>query len=244
MSNTVQSGAGTAAPLGLLSRFIGIITSPRATFESVVAHPKVLGMLALTVGIIIAGTVLPMTTEAGKQATLETQIRQMESFGVKVNDQMYDRMQQGMSRAPYTTAASILVFAPVMVAIMSGILFAIFTAGMGGTATYKQVMAVVVHAGVVSCLSLFLTGPLNYIRGTMVTSVTNLGALLPFAEGSFIGRVAGMIDIFRVWWVIVLAMGLAVLYRRRTQPIAITFFAIYAVIALVAATVMSRFGGN
>ena len=52
-NTTVQTGA-TPAPKSLLARFIGVITSPRATFESVVAHPKWLGMLALTTVLIVA----------------------------------------------------------------------------------------------------------------------------------------------------------------------------------------------
>ena len=47
MANTsVQAGA-VPAPKGLIARAIGIITSPRATYEAVVAHPKWFGMLAL-----------------------------------------------------------------------------------------------------------------------------------------------------------------------------------------------------
>ena len=63
-------------------------------------------------------------------------------------------------------------------------------------------------------------------------------------EGSFLGKLLGMIDLFIVWWVIVLAIGLGVLYRRRTQPIAIALFGVYAVIALGGAAIMSRFGGT
>ena len=37
---------------------------------------------------------------------------------------------------------------------------------------------------------------------------------------SFVGRVLAMTDLFLIWYVLVLAIGLAVLYRRRTQPIA------------------------
>jgi hypothetical protein len=47
-----------------------------------------------------------------------------------------------------------------------------------------------------------------------------------------------------VWWLFVLAVGLAVLYRRRTQPIAFGLFGVYAVIALGVAAVMSRLGGT
>jgi hypothetical protein len=63
-------------------------------------------------------------------------------------------------------------------------------------------------------------------------------------DASFLGKLAGMIDLFIIWSVIVLSMGLAVLYRRKTQPIAIALFSIYAVIALGVAAFMSRGGTN
>ena len=244
MANTaVQTGA-LPAPKGLVARFIGIITEPRATFESVAAHPKWLGMLALTTAIVLVCTVLPMTTEGGKEAMLETQVRQMESFGMQVNDQMYQQMRSRMGIAPYTTAAGVLIMSPIITAALAGILFAVFNAAMGGNASFKQVFSIVVHAGVISALGQLVTGPLNYFRGTMA-SATNLGVLLPMLpEGAFVTRLAGMIDLFVIWWVFILAVGAAVLYRRRTQPIAITLFGVYAVIALVAAAVMSRVGGT
>jgi hypothetical protein len=108
----------------------------------------------------------------------------------------------------------------------------------------KQVYAVVVHAGVIQALAQLFTGPLNYFRQSM-TSATSLSVLLPMLpDGSFAARLAGMIDLFLIWWVVALAIGLAVLFRRRTQPIAISLFAVYAVIALGAAAVMSRLGGT
>jgi len=244
MANTVVQTGALPAPKGLVARFIGIITEPRATFESVAAHPKWLGMLALTTALVLVCTVLPMTTEGGKEAMLETQVRQMESFGMQVNDQMYQQMRSRMGIAPYTTAAGVLVMSPIITAALAGILFAVFNAAMGGNASFKQVYSIVVHAGVISALGQLVTGPLNYFRGTMA-SATNLGVLLPMLpEGAFVTRLAGMIDLFVIWWVFILAVGAAVLYRRRTQPIAITLFGVYAVIALVAAAVMSRLGGT
>ena len=218
-----------------------MITSPRATYESVVAHPKWFGMLALTTLLVTFGTVLPMTTEAGRQATLDTQVRQMESFGMKVNDEMYEQMQKRMGIAPYTTAAGVLIMSPIISLIFAGILFAVFNAAMGGTSSFKQVYAVVVHAAAVSSVGQVFTGMVNYFRGSM-SSTTNLSALLPmFDDKSFIGRLAGMVDLFIIWWLIVLAIGLAVLYRRRTQPIATGLFAVYGAIALTVAAIMSRF---
>jgi hypothetical protein len=200
-------------------------------------------MLATTIILILFFTILPLTTEEGKQAALDQRVSQMEAFGSHVDDAQYERMRQGMAVAPYFAGGMILLVAPIMVTIISGILFAVFNAAMGGEASFKQLFSVVVHAGAVSTLSAVFTGPLNYFRGA-VGSATNLGVLLPMIdEKSFVGRLLGMTDLFIIWWLIVLAIGLAVLYRRRTQPIAISLLAIYAVIALSFAAVMSRAGG-
>ena len=79
-----------------------------------------------------------------------------------VNDQMYDGMRRACAGPRTTTPASMLVFMPLMAAIIAGILFAIFNAALGGTATFKQVFAVVVHAGADRRLAQLFTGPLNY----------------------------------------------------------------------------------
>ena len=245
MANTTSVETGAAsAPKNLLARFVGVITSPRATYESIVAHPKWLGMLVLTTLIMAVCTTLPMTTEAGKDAALEQQVRQMESFGVTVNDEMYAGLQKQMAIAPYTTAGGIIVMSPIMSIIFVAILFVIFNVAMGGTATFKHVFVVWVHAGAITTLGQMFTGPFNYFRGSM-TSATNLAVVLPMLpDGSFVAKLAGMIDLFVIWWLIVLAMGLAVLYRRKTQSIAIMLFSIYAVIALGVAAFMSRGGTN
>jgi hypothetical protein len=241
---TPPTAAGlAAAPKSLVARFIGVITSPRETFASVAAHPKWFGMLALTTVIIALFTALPMTTEAGRQAAIDQQVTQMQSFGFTVNDQMYEQLEKGAGRMPYTTGISVLIVSPIIAVIIAGILFAIFNAALGGEASFKQVFAVLTHAGAVSVLSTVFSGKVNYFRGAM-GSVANLGALLPMLpENSFAGRLLGMIDVFLIWYIVVLAIGLAVLYRRRTQPIAISLLSVYAVIAIVVALIKSRVGG-
>jgi hypothetical protein len=240
--SSAETGA-SPAPAGLLSRFVGVITTPRDTFQRIVAHPSWAGMLLLSTVIIAVCAALPMTTEAGRQATLEQQIEQMEAFGVEVNEERYSAMQRRMGIAPYTTAGFVLLFTPLITLAVTGILFVVFNAVLGGDASFRQLFSVVVHASVISALAQLFTGPLNYFRGSMA-SATNLGVLLPMIdEASFLGKLLRTIDVFLIWWVLVLSIGLAVLYRRRTQPIAITLFAIYGVIAVAIAAIMSRLGG-
>jgi hypothetical protein len=243
MTDTAVGTTGAPPPLGLPARFAGIITSPRETFTRVVAFPRWLGMLVLVTAIAAIFTALPMTTEAGKAATLRAQVQSVESFGMTVSDQMYDGMRRQVDFAAYTTAASVLVMSPVVTLVLTGILFAVFNVALGGEATFRQAFAVVVHASAITALQQLFTGPINYVRGE-VTSATNLAALAPMVDAtSFAGRALAMIDIFLIWYLLVLAMGFAVLYRRKTQPIAFTFFGLYAVIVLVAAAVLTRLGG-
>jgi hypothetical protein len=238
MATTAPQTGPTPAPMNVLSRFVGVITSPRDTFASVVAHPKWLVMYLLTAAIMAVFAALPMTTDAGQQAALDQSVSQQEAMGFQVSDEAYENMRKGMSIMPYFTAGGIFFGAIVWALLLAAILWAVFNAALGGDATYKQILAVIVHAGVISALGQLFTGPINYFRGA-VTSATSLGALLPmFEPESFIGRLAGAIDIFIIWWVIVLSIGLAVLYRRRTQPIAIALFSVYAVIALAIAAIM------
>src|SRR5262249_46455041 len=122
-------------------------------------------------------------------------------------------------------------------------IFAVFNAVMGGDAPFKTVFAVVAHSSVVLMVQPFLVLPLNYARETM-SSATNLAVFAPFLdEASFVSRLLGGIDLFLIWWIVNLAIGLGVLYKRRTGPIATSLLAVYVCIALVIAAVKTALAG-
>ena len=233
--------APAPSPANLFSRFFGVVFSPRPTFEGIVAATRWLGMLILIAVFMGAATFLFLSTQVGRDAALEQQVSAMESFGVTVSDEMYAQIEGRMAMARYTGAASQLVALPIVYLIMAGILFAIFNAAMGGDARFKQVFTVVTHSGAVSVVQQLFVMPLNYYRGSL-SSPTNVAAMLPMLpEESFLTYLLGTVDLFVIWWVLVLAIGLAVLYKRRTQGVATTLFVIYGVIALAIAGVRSAF---
>jgi hypothetical protein len=235
MATTAQQTGASPAPKSLVARYICIITAPRATYESVVAHPKWFGMLA-TVAVVLALLIGGFhLTKVGQEAWLDAALNS--PFSGQVSDQQIQGMEKMAPFIGYITVAYMLVVMPIFMVIISGILFAIFNAAMGGNATFKQVFTVCVHAGPIGVLSQLFTVPLNYFRGTM-TSATTLAVLLPMLDDkSFLAKLLGMIDLFLIWQVIVLSMGLAVLYRRRTQPIATALLVVYAIIAVIVAFV-------
>jgi hypothetical protein len=244
MAEMTQVEGAPRARQGLLSRIVGIVISPRDTFVDVAAHPRVFGVLAFVTlaGVIAIGGF--MLTEVGQQAWLDQQVSQSEAWGRQMTDEQYAQMEKIAPIAGYFTIGVMLFAIPLVTLVTAGILFAVFNAAMGGRATFKQLFAVVAHAGVISALGWIFVMPLNYARETL-TSPTNLGAFAAgLDESSFVAGLLGAIDLFLLWWVVVLAIGLAVLYKKRTQPILISLLALYAVIAVCIAAVKSAMGGS
>ena len=164
---TETSAGSHAAPAlpGLAARIIGTLFAPKDTFAAVAARPRWLGAMAVAIVVMGAAQFALLSTDVGKQLALDQQIGTIEAFGVTISDEQYAQMQRNMEFAPYTTAAGILVFAPLMSLIMAGILFAVFNAAMAGDASFKQLYSVVVHAGAISALSALFTAPMNIARG-------------------------------------------------------------------------------
>jgi Yip1 domain len=249
MTDNVSSGSLTAPTAtsggdNLLARLAGVIFSPQATYARIVAQPRWLGALALVTVAISLVTFLFLSTEAGQTAWLDQQVRQAENFGSPLDEKAYQGLESFAPNVRYVGAGFTLVIVPIVTVVIAGILLAIFNALLGGSASFKQVAAVLSHAGAVSLVQQVFIAPLNYARESM-SSATNLGVFVPFLdESNIISRFLGTIDLFIVWWLIVVAIGLGVLYRRKTAPIFWSFMGVYVVIALVIALVMRGASGG
>ncbi len=230
--------------MSLMARMVGVFFSPRATYASVAAHPRALGALGLVTAIAIAANVAFASTAVGRDALLDVQVRFMESWGMTISDEMYAGMERQVETMAVPNAAiGQLVFYPVVAAAVSGLLLGVFSAIMGGNATFKHVFAVVAHSGFIIALSQLFVMPLSYARGTL-SAAANLGVFLPFLdETSLLARFLGSVDLFVIWWLVNLAIGLGVLYKKRTQPVAISLLAVYIGIALVFALVRAAISG-
>ena len=228
--------------LSLWARIWGILTSPRETFADVVARPRWFGMMAVAILVTTVSMGGFLMTSVGQQAYLDNQVRATERFGGQVSEAQYAMMEKMAKYVAPITVVFVAVFTPLMWTILAGILFAVFNAAMGGDSSFKQMFAVVAYSSAVGIVQQLFVTPLNYVRETM-SSATNLAVFLPMLdESSFLARLLGMVDLFLIWWVIVLSIGLGVLYRRKTGPIAIGLFAVYGVIAVIVAALFGRAG--
>jgi hypothetical protein len=228
---------------GLTARIIGVLFSPRETFAAIVAKPRWLGVMVVTLVMSSAAYYVILGSQDMQDAIVDQQVRAIESRGNAVSDEQLANMERFIGYLPVGYAVGVFVLGPLFGAAVAGIITGIFTTLMGGNGTFKQVFAVMNHAGIIPAFSaLFVAGMLAV--GAKPVGVrppgANLGVFLPMLEEtSFLAVMLRSIDMFLLWWMIILAVGLGVLYKRRTGPIATTFIGLYVVIALLIAVFTS-----
>lgn len=228
----------------LPARIVGVIYSPRATLEAVVRAPRWAGVLALTYVVTTASMAILFETQVGRLALLDQWERTAAAFGQAVNDSQYAAMEDASEHGAAYAAVNSLASGPMLAAGLSAVLFAAFGAARGGAATYRQVLAVVAHAGVILALRQIIAAPVTYARETLASPMTMSLFFTMLDEASPVARFFGIIDFFVMWWIAVLAVGMSMLYRRPARRLALMFVGAYVALAAILAGVMAVTGGT
>ena len=244
MTEVTDASRPEAGPSpNLAARLFGVLLSPRATFAAIIERPRPVGALLVVCLLSAIPGVWLYSSDLGKQLLLEQQVDGMESFGMTVTDEVVAEMERSLENAAYFAAGGTVVSVPIFAFVIAGLVWTACYVILGAHAPFKAMFAVVTHIGAVGVVQQFFIVPLNYARGVMSVPTT-VSALLPMLEeGSFIHRTLGLVELFTVWQLFLLAVGTGVLFKRRTGPIATTFYSLYAVIAIAAGFIMSRLGG-
>ena len=238
MTDTATAPAASTGPdLNLASRIAGMFFSPGDTFRAIVARPRWLGVMAITLAISAACQYVIWSSPELQEAMIDQQIRAMDSRGSGATDQQIAGVERFASLLPQIYVAATIFLGPLVAAAIAGIFVGVFTTLMGGQGTFRQMFAVLAHAGAISTLAAIFSAAL-IAAGIPPSGIrppgANLGVFVPMLEdGTFLLTTLQSIDLILIWWLIVLAIGVAVLYKRRPGGIAATLIGIYLVIALI-----------
>jgi len=229
---------------GLFARAVGVIFSPRATFESVVAHPRPAGILLVAIVLTAAATAGPQFTERGRQIMLDMQVHQREvALNQTLSDDQYAQLERFSHYLGYLTIASVVIFTPVVVMFFSGLYWVLFNAVLGGDATFRKILAVVAHSSIISAVGAALGMPIMVAQGKFSSvGPFNLGGLAAAADpDGYLHHFLGAISVVQVWGIVATAIGLSVLYRRKVGGIATVLLGLYVVIVGTLAYFFGRF---
>ena len=227
----------------LPARVAGVIRSPRALFRAVIARPRWADVMAVTLAVSLACGVVFMMTGVGRQAFVDQLERTALAFGRNVDDAEYARFEDMSRNGVAYAAAREIAMGPVVAIVAAAVIFGSLKL-KGGGATYRQALAVTAHAGVILALKEVVTAPVNYARESL-SSPASLTMLVPMLdEASPVARFFGAIDLFVVWWLLVLALGVALLYGRPARRTALVFVGAYLGFAVLLTIAMVVSGGT
>lgn len=226
------------------TRILGVLLAPRATFQEVARAPRWLGVLAFTWLLSAGASAVVLETTVGRFALLDGWERTAVAFGQNIDDSRYAAMGAASEHGSLYAIARAFAAGPVLAMVLSGLLFLSLRPSTRAAVTYAQVLAVVAHAGVILALREVVAAPLTYARETLASPLTLRLLFSGLAEASLPARFSSAIDVFIVWWVIVLAIGVSVLYRRSARRLVVIFLGAYLAIAAILVVAMALTGGT
>ena len=235
--------AGTRERGGtVIRRIAGMVVRPRATLAEVVQAPAWLTIWAVVLLVWLVGGGALLSTDVGKLALVDERVRAVEAFGGRVSDGEYAAMLVTPPWWVYLVSGSRTLLTP-PVTVLSALVVLFVARADGVRATFAQAMAIAVYATVVLVLGQVFATPQHYIRESLTTPLT-LAAILPLIEeGSIAARFFGTIDVFALWWMGLLALGLSVLTGRRLGRYLWPLLALYVSLAVVLAAMLAVMGG-
>ena len=216
------------------------MTSPRATFEASWRHRAPAGVLFIVAMVIGLAVMIPQLLNeesvpgAGRRRVEFTERITGKSMTPEELPEDGDRRRTGL----YFTPVNMLIVLPIVSLAVTAVYWVVFNADPRRPGVV-QAGAGDRHAlaGAHRPRARSLAAPIQYAQGKMTAPARSRSArCVPMlAPDSLSRRILGVTSVFTLWGMVVAAIGLAVLYRRKTRNIAIGLIVVYF---LIVATVM------
>ncbi|MCY3762124.1 MAG: YIP1 family protein [Gemmatimonadetes bacterium] len=229
----MESEATQSPQIGLIGRMIRVFHAPRETFESVAASRTAIDWVApaavsAVVAFAAAVAVMPLAMEEGAKAIQE----QMQG------QELSDEQREMMEKMAGPGQAIGLVMAPVgsfVVLVISALLLLGAAKIAGADIGYSGMLTVSAYSSLVQALKGIVVTPLMLSKKSLEVH-TGLGLLLP-AEmmNSFAGRFLAGIEIFSLWQVVIVAVGVSALGNVDTRKALVPVLVLWLIWLLIAA---------
>jgi hypothetical protein len=208
--------------LPILRRIWGIFTSPKATFESLSQSISTLDLIvpALILLVLTIGSqafVTPVVIQEQQQRVL-----QREDIPDEQKDIILERMEGAIGKpVRYLIGGATVI---IWYALISGIVMFFGAFILGGQASYRDTLALVLYSQLVGIVEAVLKIPLT-IQLATTNLKTGLVILLPGSlEGSLIYRFFQRLDFFAMWKIYLVALGVAAIYKVKAKQVRLVLF--------------------
>jgi len=226
-NNTENSSPLQTQDLSVLQRIITVFVAPTATFKAVRNRPKWLApfliILVLTLGI--THFLKPVAQEVQREAVIE----QLEKQGMSDSeiDSQLENMQSMMKIWMYPSALLATAFM-----LFAGALIWLFVSNtiIGSDVNFGQMMGVNCYRYLILILGSLIKLPIMLSQNTINVHFSLATFMSDEAQNTFIYKFLSNIELFNIWSIAVLCIGIAVVSRVKVEkvwPWAVLLFLIY-----------------
>ncbi|MFQ5709301.1 MAG: Yip1 family protein [bacterium] len=237
-SNEVQEARPATQEMSAIEKIIGVFTSPGKTFQSIDQKPS--WVLPVAVAVLVSVIFVFTTQSIIVNEAITKQQEKMEERGMDADqiDQSLAMMEKGMK----FSVPAFSVLGPVLVIlIVAGIFFFVGNVVLGGMAPYKKVLAVTAFSWLIFSLGSLIALPIVLSRESIEVSFSLATLMSEEAQQTFLYKFLSKLDVFSIWWVAVQSIGLAVIYKMKTQKMATAVVAVFLIYAVVGSALASMF---
>jgi len=230
------SAPAPAAPKpSSFQRIIGVLFSPNETFASIAKQPDWVVPLAIILVLsLVAGIIFAQRIDfAGGMRDA------MEQRGGASPDQIDRGVRVGAAIAKIFSYCAPAV-SLVILLIMAGILLLAFRV-MGGEGDFRQAFSVTCYAWMVEVIKSCLVTIIILVRNVSMTELptvlrSNLAFLVPMKDNPLLFALLSKIDIFTIWFLILLIIGFAFVSRfskAKSAAVVISLWIVWSLLTLI-----------
>ncbi|MBN1481218.1 YIP1 family protein [candidate division KSB1 bacterium] len=197
----------TPKDMNIIARIWNVFVSPTSTFEAVRSKPR--WVLPLIIILLITGAAMYVLTPIVMEEGREKMIEQMEKRGVP-EDQMDTAVERAAQFQKYSIAPSTIIAGAIFTFLLAAFWLFVTNVLAGGSARYAQVLGAYVYAGFIGLLGFLIKLPVMWFRQTMNIHISPATLMSESATETFLYKLLAKFDLFSIWGMIVLGIGLAV----------------------------------
>jgi hypothetical protein len=226
-------------------RIFGVFYEPGKVFADVAERPR--WLVPVIIGILLA---VSLTYAISSHIGWDQTIRQAFANNSRVAELPADQREQLIARS--TKFASIVgwagavIFPPLFVLIVAGVLTGIFNGLLGTELKFVQMFSITAYAFLVRGLYNLLLILLLYLKPPEDFNIQ----VSPFSPAAYMNRqdnpkwlmsLAGSLDLFTIWTIVLLAIGFSVAAKKLSFSKALITVAIPWLILVAAQMVLQSF---
>ena len=235
----------SAKELTVFDKIIGIFSSPAETFTAIVKKPTwIIPLVILAIIQVGSFWILKDIKYEDSKKWTQKWVQNSDKFSDEQAEQILksveDRANPSVLRLALANVWEV-VRVPLLFLILTGVFLFSGNVVLGGKSSFKVIFGVAAWASMIQALSKILDVILIYLKGTSFGVTTSLAILLPAPP---LGKMPGLLyqvlsvfDLFTIWKLIVLAIGLSCAYqfsRNKSLTMVFTVYIIFAVVAMAA----------